>query len=333
MPGAKVVSSGKIVLVLAAALMIVLATTSAFGMGMDWGGGGGGDPGDGNTCVPDDPLVIIPGPLGSPVRIAPFDGQTFLVADYTRKTLSWYDQSGNLVPFIETLGKPLSVAVDSVFKNNDKLKEAYYYVGNDDTRTIDVYYEKNDQVLLTGQVPVGTNGIQALDMQFDPVQNELFVVDGLSREVKVLSSDGQLVRTIGNGVLVDPKAITVDAAAGQIYVSDFGDPVVYPVIPASVQVFDMTGSLASTISGDGLFSRPQGVALTADKVYLVDSMLAKILEFDRSTGVKTTSFSCQGASEAHLLLPMDVVLDQAGQNFIVADNRNMRITVVPLTQP
>jgi hypothetical protein len=315
------------------ALLWLLFCSPVSAGGLDWGGGGG-DTGGTPGCTPDDPLVIMPGPLGSPVRIAAFDAHTYLVADYTRKTLSWFDSSGILSPFLETLGKPLSVAINARFKKNGKLREAYYFVGNDDDRTIDVYYEKNDQFSLAGQYPVGDNGIQALDMVFDQTQDQLFVVDGLAREINVLQPDGQLVRRFGAGVLSDPKGIAIDTATGEIYVSDYGDPVVFPVIPASIKVFDMTGSHLSDrkISGSGLFSRPQGLSLLGDKVYLADNMLAQILEFDRATGTKTSSFGCKGSSAGHLLLPMDVALAD-GQNLFVADNRNMRVTVLPLMQP
>jgi DNA-binding beta-propeller fold protein YncE len=324
----------RIVSFLLVALLWLLFCSAVSAGGLDWGGGGGDDTGETAGCTPDAPLVIIPGPLGSPVRIVPFDEQTYLIADYSRKTLSWVDPSGILSPFIETLGKPLSVAINASFRKNGTLKEAYYFVGNDDARTIDVYYEKNDQFDLVGQYPVGDNGIQALDMVFDQTQNHLFVVDGLAREVKVLQPDGQLVRSFGFGVLSDPKGVDIDAVTGEIYVSDYGDPVVYPVIPASIKVFDMTGSHLSgrTISGYGLFSRPQGLSLSGDKVYLADNLLAQILEFDRATGAKTSSFGCKGSSDGHLLLPMDVALGD-GQNLYVADNRNMRVTVLPLTQP
>lgn len=313
-------------------LFWLICCAPVFSGGLDWGDGGTGDMAG---CTPDDPLVILPGPLGSPVRIAVFNAQTYLVADYSRKNLSWFEVSGTLTPFFETLGKPLSIAVDARFKGNGKLKEAYYFIGNDDARTIDVYYEKNDQFYLVGQYPVSDNGIQALDMVFDQSQKQLFVVDGLAREVKVLQPDGQLVRSFGAGVLYDPKGIAIDFLAGEIYVSDYGDQFVSPIIPASIEVFDMTGSHLSgrKISGYGLFSRPQGLTLLGDKVYLADNMLAQILEFDRATGAKTASFGCKGSSDEHLLLPMDVVIGNSSQHLYVADNRNMRVTVLPLTQP
>lgn len=304
----------------------------AASMGLDWGGGDEGS-NDDPACLPDDPLVIVPGPIGSPLRIAAFDAQTYLIVDYSRKKILWLEQSGALTPFFQPLGKPLSIALDVQNKPNGKLKEAYYYVGNDDDRTIDVYHEKNMQLNMISQHPIGDNGIQALDMEFSTIQNHLYVVDGLDGDVKVVQPGGQLVRSFGAGVLSAPKGIAVDDATGEIFVSDYGDPVVYPVIPASIKIFDMTGSHVGTISGSGQFSRPQGLALKGDKVYLADNMLGQILEFDRATGVKTASFGCKGSSDGHLLLPMDLVLGDSGESLYVADNRNMRITVLPLTQP
>lgn len=305
----------------------------AFGMGLGDIGGGQGDE---ITCTPDDPLVILPGPMGSPVRLTPFDSQTYLVADYSRRKLFWYSRSGTLTQSIETLGRPLSIAISKTFNPAGKLKEVHYFVGNDDSRSIDVYYEKNAKFHLVGQYRVGVDGIQALDMFFDEEQNQLFVVDGLTREVKVLQPDGQLIRSFGADILVDPKGITLGMAADEIeiYVSDYGPPGSFAT-KASVQIFDMEGAYIRTINGKGRFSRPQGLALKGDKIYLADNMLAQILEIDRMSegGEITSSFGCTGSSEGHLLLPMDVVLGDAGQSLYVADNRNMRITVLPLTQP
>lgn len=296
---------------------------------------GGEDP---PACTPDNPLVILPGPIGSPVRIVPYDDQNFIVADYSRKRLFWFDTSETLTPFIETLGKPLSVAVKKVVTPNGKLKEVYYFVGNDDDRTIDIYFDKNEQFYLLGQFPVGLNGVQALDMVFNPADDLLYVVDGLEREIKVVQPTGEVYGSFGQGVLNNPKGIAISQTPDnqKLYVSDYGDPAVSPIVPASVKVFDLLGNHDSsgTISGSSQdFSRPQGLTLSGNKLFLADSMLASILEFDVTTKVKTTTYGCRGSSDGHLLLPMDVVLGKDGQSLYTADNRNMRVTVLPLMQP
>ena len=332
-----VVRFEKIALPLVVGFLFLFFAVSTYAGGLDWGGGGGDDEA---SCPVDDPLVIIPGPLGSPVRLARFDEQTSLVADYSRKTLSWFDSAGVLTPFIETLGKPLSIAIDANFKKNGKFTNAYYFVGNDSARTIDTYYQdKNNPLLLLGQHRVEENGIQALDMVFVQELNLLFVVDGLSKEIKVLNTDGQLVRSFGLGNLMNPKGVAVDASSDAVYISDYGDQVTGDTsgsnlgFSSSIKIFDLEGSPVGMISGENIFSRPQGLALANGNLYLADSMHSQIFEFDRATGVKTAAFGCKGSSADHLLLPMDVILDAAGKNLYVADNRNARVTVLTLTQP
>lgn len=304
----------------------LLCCVPVHGGGLDWGDYG--DSGDETACTPDNPLVIVPGPLGSPVRLTRFDEQTYLVADYSRKTIFQIDPSGIPSPIITTIGKPLSLAFKSVYKKNNILKETNYYIGNDDGRSIDVYRVKKGMVELTYRYFVVENGIQALDMVLAGALNQLFVVDGTAQDIKVVQLDGVLLRSFGGGVLSSPKGIAIDTLTGEVFVSDYGDSSVG--IPASIQVFGLDGSLQRTIAG--AFSRPQGLALTSDRLFVTDNMLAQVLEFDRTTGEKIKAHSCKGSSEGHLLLPMDVVVDDAGLNLFVADNRNMRVTILSLTE-
>ena len=132
----------------------------------------------------------------------------------------------------------------------------------------------------------------------------------------------------GNPVVDPTRLVAIDTLTGEVFVSDYGDSLVG--IPASIQVFGLDGSLQRTIAG--AFSRPQGLALTSDRLFVTDNMLAQVLEFDRTTGEKIKAHSCKGSSEGHLLLPMDVVVDDAGLNLFVADNRNMRVTILSLTE-
>ena len=314
--------------------LLLVSSVSVYAGGLSWGDFGGSDTTE-SSCSPDKPLVITPGALGSPVRIIRVDSQTSLVADYIRKTIYKVDQDGVVSPFIKTEGKPLSIATEQEVQKVNKQGKAkknpqdksLYYIGNEDSLSVDVYRIKNDNAKLVKRHFVGEHGIQALDMVFVEELGQLFVVDGISRSIKVLLRDGQLLRSFGgDNVLSSPKGIAFDVSTGEVFVSDYGDSRVG--IPASIKVFDLAGGLRKTITGS--FSRPQGLTLTSDKLFVADNMLAQILEFDRSTNLVTKSYSCQGSSEGHLLLPMDVVVDGDELNLYVADNRNMRITVLPL---
>jgi hypothetical protein len=305
--------------VLSVVLVGILSQSQVLAMGMDWGDGGDGDD---TSCTPDATLVITPGPIGSPVRITALDAQNFLIADYSRNWIYKVGLDGVPAKLFETNGSPLSV----VFQPGNK---SLYYVGNDRDKTIDIYRVKKGNLKLKDKLSYGPEGVQALDLAYDTSLQQLFVVDGLAREIKVLLGDGSLVRSFGGDmVLANPKGIAVDAEKDEVFVSDYGDPAVG--IPASIKVFNLSGALVSTITGN--FSRPQGLSLTDSKLFVADNMLAQILEFDRATNEMTTSYGCLGSSEGHMLLPLDVALDAAGLNLYVADNRNMRVTVLPLTE-
>jgi DNA-binding beta-propeller fold protein YncE len=299
-------------------LLCLLNPIPVFAVGLDFGGGSSG--GDDSVCSPDTNLVITPGPIASPVRITAFDSETFLVADYTRDWVYKVGLDGNPVRFFATAGHPLSIAVRPG-------RRTVLYVGNDSTKTLDLYTLRRGKLRFKKQL-FRREGIQALDMVFDPSLSQLFIVDGLAREIKVLDRRGRLKRSFGGEmVLASPKGIAVDATSGEVFVSDYGDPAVG--IPASIKVFDLSGNLNRSITGN--FSRPQGVSLTQDKLFVADNVLAQILEFDRDSGVKVGSYGCQGSSEGHLLLPMDVALGPQGLQLYVADNRNMRVTTLPLS--
>lgn len=321
-------------------------------MGMGWG-----DPGDGGetpppkACTPDAAPVLTPGPLGSPVRIATLDADSYLVADYSKRKIYRVAQAGPPTPFIEPQGKPLSIAVrtppDEMLQEHSASsrgatrgparrgparrvdRNTYYFIGNDDARTLDVYVEAKGGLDLRYQLFRSGAGVQALDLAYAESFNELLIVDGLSRTIQAIDLQFLHVppRVFGQGFLNDPKGVTFDAETGEIYVTDYGDP--RTGIDAAVKVFDRTGILLQTITG--AFSRPQGIAVSGSRIFVTDALRAQVLEFDRATGTAKAAHGCMGSSPEHLMLPMDVTLDQAGENFYIADNRNMRVTVVPLT--
>lgn len=303
------------------AFCLTEATPVHAGMGLDFGGGGSDEE---EGCVAETNPVIVPGDFDSPLRILPLDNGNYLVADYIGKAIYNVDQYGAVSPFFEIKGKALSVAVHT---STRRTRAPLYFVGNDTTRTIDIYRQSRNGSMKKKRFLRGRQvAIQALDMAYDSKSRKLYAVDGLTATIKVISLRGRVVALIGEGELNDPKGLYVDPVTGEVFVTDYGDSRIG--IEASVKVFSKSGTLLKTINGS--FSRPQGVTVTSDKIYIVDAMLAQVLEFDRSTGTLSSSFGCMGSGEGHLLLPMDVTLDSQGQNLHVVDNRNMRITVLPL---
>lgn len=323
------------ILFIAALLVSQPARLGAMGMG--WGDEPE-PPVETESCTPEPVPVLRPGPLGSPVRIVPVDNDSYLVADYAKRQIFKIVSSGPPQNFLELEGRPLSVLVSAPANKPQRGpggnarradRRTYYYVGNDDDRTIDVYLETRNKLHFKDKLFEGEPGVQALDMVYDDRANRILIVDGLTRNIKVLNLKllhaGAEVFG-GPGLLGDPKAMAFDALTGELFVSDYGDSGMG--LGPAIRVFDRSGSLARTITGP--FSRPQGLTVTTDRIYLVDAIQAKVLELDRATGSTVASHGCMGSAPDHLMLPMDVTLDPAGESLHVADNRNMRITILPL---
>lgn len=302
------------------ALLIVCAVPSAFGMGMDFGGGGT-SVAEEATCAPEQAPVIVPGPLGSPLRIEAAGDNRFLVTDYRKQVVFQIssDSPGQPEALFAVAGKPLSTV------KIPGRRGAIYLVGNDDTKTVDEYVERKGQVR-QGKTFFRKTPVQALDMAVDMNTGLVYLVDGLAGEVKVINEKGRLVNTFGGfGQLKAPKGIALDLANNEVMVSDYGDSSLG--ISSSIEVFNLGGDHLSTITGS--FSRPQGLAAANGKIYVADAVLGQILEFDRASGSRTFSYGCFGTTEGHLLMPMDVALGANLQDLFVADNRNGRISVLP----
>lgn len=314
----RVISSCR-TLALLAALIVVFPKTVVWGMGLSPIGGGTTSA---VSCIPEENPVIVPGPLGSPLRIDPVGSDSFVIADYRKGAIFQVSSATVAAPvqLFTVEGKPLSVVKLPARSGTT------YLIGNDATKTIDVYVERRGRIAkrtsLFRRVPV-----QALDMAVNENTGRVYVVDGLAAEIKIINLNGRLVGSFGGfGQLANPKGIALDLARGEVLVTDYG--ISGPGISASIQIFDLDGRHLDTMSGN--FSRPQGVTVAEGRIYVADAVLGQILAFDRTTGAVAGSYGCFGSSAGHLWLPMDVTLDTNARNLLVADNSNGRISILPL---
>jgi DNA-binding beta-propeller fold protein YncE len=260
-----------------------------------------------------------------PSRIAFTPEGNLLVTDYNLGAvyiLSKKDLS--VINKFSVEGLPLAVAWG----------RGYIYVGNEQTRTIEVY-NRGGKLIRTFN---DTNGpsfeIIALDMAVDPVAGYLYVVDNLGGNVKVFEMDGKLAGTIpssnGGEGFSRPTAIALDTERWQVIVSDYGDDVTREL--ASVKVYSLDGQFLFKFVSDWLarsyrFSRPQGVAVDSKgDIYMVDAMLGHVIVVDRNSLQGKAILGGYGTAEGKLKLPLDLVIDKGG-NVYVTDNRNGRVEV------
>ena len=293
-------------------LLIAIVVLAWFGVAeaMGMGGIGGGTP-DPTATGP----VIVPGPLGSPMRLAIWDRKTLLVTDYRDQAVYLINNTRLGVPrrLLHVAGHPVAVARTG----------GLILVGNETLGRIDVFTQKGRRLRpITAAEPM-----QISDLAVDERSGRVYAVDIRAKEVKVFNLRGRRAATFGGfGALTDPRGVALDPLTGEILVSDYGDPRVG--VAASIEIFDHQGQYLRSLHGN--FSRPQGLAVGGGKVFLVDALLGRVLVYDQASGAWQDSLGSYGSEPGQLLLPMDVVLDGAGKTLYVTDNRNGRVTPLAL---
>ncbi len=301
-------------------ISLVFPPTLSWSMGF-----GDGDPVPVDSCpTPADPLIIHPGPLGSPLRIDWLPPQRLLVTDYPSRQVFLVDSSNVsiMAPAFKLKGNPLGIAVAAGSRAN------LIFVGNDTRKKVDVYINQKNRFFQTLSFPRRGN-VQPVEMVYVPEINRLVMIDGLDGRIKLFNLLGHQVGSFdGSGNLTSPVGLAVDATRGEIVVSDYGDPAVG--ISASLEIFDFSGAHLKSIEGD--FSRPQGMVCQGGKIFVADGLRGQILEFDRSTGNLEGTHGCFGTGPGQLLMPLDLVYSTARNSLLVTNNKNGRVTEVPVAE-
>ncbi len=256
--------------------------------------------------------------LHSPIRLAMTPEGNLLVSDYQAGMIVAVDhKSLKTTGGFPVKGRPLGVAY----------ARGHIYVGNASEECVEVYARG-------GRKLSRLNGVikQPTDITIDESQGLVFVVDGAEKNVSVFNLKGKFIRSFPGSDpddLVNPTGITLDPAAEEVFVSDYGDRTKY-VYPR-IQVFDYHGNLLDTIKGKkGMFgvrfSRPQGLAVDdSGHVFMVDCYSGEIMAFDRYTGQTLKTMAGYGTDPGQLRLPLDIVIHPSSGDIYVTNNRSAAI--------
>ena len=286
--------------------------------------------------------------MSGPIRITE-SPMGLMVGDYTGYGVVFLDPATLAVTdTIAVTGKPLGVA----------WMNGRVYLGDERTGVIEVYEktssgmkntknQKNSKKIVEWtQISASLTGAsleRPSDIAVDEELGLLFVASRLGKMVQVLDETGTLIRTIGAADSTNPvgrpQGLALDRLGQRIFVSDDGgeECTWMGCAPASlVHVYDYNGNFLGAISGNSGqatfgFSRIQGVTLdSTGRVYLVDSWRGQVLVFDEVspnswTGIGT--FGSKGAGVKELLLPMDVIVDEASASVYVTNTMKGRVEV------
>lgn len=154
------------------------------------------------------------------------------------------------------------------------------------------------------------------DAAVDPGGNIWVIVGNV---VKVFNPEGELLRTVGSGLLEYPTGIAA-ASDGSVWVVDPGN--------YNLRHFNSAGSLVQTIGtsgqGNGQFEFPEGIAIGPDgKIWVADSGNNRVQKFS-AEGAYLDQFGSTGTEDGELNGPSALDVDPSG-NVWVLDTYNKRI--------
>ena len=229
----------------------------------------------------------------TPVRMA-FDGSgNILVTDYTYgQVLTVTPDKLAVIHEININGRPLGVA----------WANGLIYVGNNTTKRVEVFNEYGQNIfdLGHGQHP-------DICPQDIVITDYVYVVDSNDNTIKVFDLDGTFVTTLGDKILTNPTAITVDDFDELIFISDYGD--LGKNINPSIKVLDKQGNLVYSIKAGKpnkfRFSMPQGLVVQNYKLYMVDALSSEVHIFSTIDGRLLSKVKGSGID---MRLPLDLLI-------------------------
>jgi DNA-binding beta-propeller fold protein YncE len=161
---------------------------------------------------------------------------------------------------------------------------------------------------------------------FDATAGQLYVADSVAHRIRVFSTDGTLLRSLGgngrrDGEFNFPTHLALDAQ-GTLLVTD--------ALNFRVQAFSRAGKflwkLGRAGDGSGDFAAPKGLASdAAGNVYVVDSLFDAVQVFARD-GTLLLAFGERGSKAGQFWLPGGIFVGPRGRIY-VADAYNQRIQV------
>lgn len=271
------------------------------------------------------PIVSVLSPVSQgiriPQRVALDAAGNYYVADLGNRAVLKYNAVGTLVQTIKTTGIPQGVAVAS---NGNLLVSQGKFVAELDSNGNEVHKLGSG----IGQFTFA-NGI-AVDSA-----GYIYVVDSVEDYVKVFLANGSYVTQFGGpdtaaatdpgqtGKFSMPTGIAYEKANDQLYVVDTlnGRVLVFNGASGAYSYVKMIGSVVGF--GTSLFTTPLGVTFeysagALERIFVLDAYQSTVQVFD-PTGAFLSFIGDYGSANGQLIVPTDVVFDQATSRLIVAN--------------
>ncbi len=269
--------------------------------------------------------LIAPGQLSNPRGLA-ISGTRLIVADDHNHRLAVYDTGGR---FLQAIGKgqgsglgqlsfPFGVGVDP---------QGRVFVADDINHRVVRFGPKSAYPYKARWGSYGTGPGQLAYPRALAVDNagQIYVTNTGNDRIDVFDRTGTLLRSFGQsgrapGQFNAPLGVGSDAS---------GYRAVADSVNGRIELLHPDGSVAAVFGSPapGPTILPNPVAVVFDAVgnaYVLDQRRARIVVFERSTGLPARTIGSQGSGPGRLLDPSALAIDAAGTLY-VADTGNERI--------
>jgi DNA-binding beta-propeller fold protein YncE len=175
-----------------------------------------------------------------------------------------------------------------------------------------VFDEKKATLELWQQAAGASNFISPVGIALGP-EGSVFVSDSELRFVARLDRQGNSVGTIGTGHLTRPTGVAYEPSSGRIFVADTGDH--------QIKVFDLQGKILDVWGergkGPGEFNFPTYLALADGKLYVADTINARIQVLSTVNGKHLASIGKLGLYVGNMVRPKGVSVDTEGNIYVI----------------
>ncbi len=144
-------------------------------------------------------------------------------------------------------------------------------------------------------------------------EGEVFVADANLGFVARLDRKGELLGTIGKGILKRPIGLAFDSMQNHLYVAD--------TYAHDIKIFDAQGNLLNTLGqrGDkaGEFNFPTYLSLHGGELYVVDTMSARVQVVDVVSGETKRIIGSRSLNVGGFVRPKGIAVDSESNIYVV----------------
>lgn len=180
------------------------------------------------------------------------------------------------------------------------------------TPSVFVFNEKEGTLQIWEQADGPRSFVSPIGIALGP-EGVVLVSDSELGLIARLDRQGNSIGTIGKGYLTRPTGVAYDPSSGRIYVADTADH--------QIKLFDLQGTLLDVwgVRGDGPgeFNFPTYIAVADGKLYVSDTINARVQTLSTITGKHLATVGRLGVFVGNMVRPKGVATDSEGNIYVI----------------